>query len=67
MTDYYLLEQLVDKTKELRKAQEDYRKQPGDPRKDKLKMGCWAEKKRREEDVDQLLRQIKSVRPELFV
>jgi hypothetical protein len=66
MTDYYLLTVLVEKTKEMRRAQENYRKQPGDPRTDELKKQYWAEKNRREVDVDRLMTQIKAARPELF-
>ncbi|HEY4288233.1 MAG TPA: hypothetical protein VGN00_14110 [Puia sp.] len=66
MTDYYLLTQLVEKTRKLREAQEAYIKQPGDPKTDQLKKAHWAERKRREEDVDRLLPLIKTARPELF-
>jgi hypothetical protein len=67
MTDYYLLEQLIKKTRVMRTAQDQYRKQPGNPKEDALKNAYLQERKRREEDVDQLLTLLKTQRPEMFV
>ena len=43
----------------MRKAQRDYRKQTGDPRKDAIKQAYYDEQIRREQDFDRALKEAK--------
>jgi hypothetical protein len=63
MTDAYLLEQLVRIGRAMRKAQEDFRKAPGNPKEDKIKSAYLDERVRREIDFDTLLKSIDTIRP----
>lgn len=55
MDEKYILKQVMEKGDAMRKAQREYRKAPGDPRKDPIKKACRAEQTRREEDFDRVM------------
>jgi hypothetical protein len=59
----YLLEQLLKVTRAARKAQKDYYKCPGNPRADPMKSSYLAESKRREQDLDRLLKELEAIHP----
>lgn len=65
MNDTYLLEQLVKVARASRKAQKDYYKCPGNPREDPIKSSYLAESRRREQDLDTMLKEINKVHPVL--
>jgi hypothetical protein len=67
MDPKYLLTQLFSKAAALRKAQKDYYSYHGDLKTDPLKRAYLQESQRREQDLDKLLIQIRTVMPELAV
>jgi hypothetical protein len=57
MDEKYILRQVLTKGNIMRTAQREYRKQPGDPRKDPIKLAYKAEQTRREQDFDIIMKE----------
>lgn len=66
MDPKYLLQQLFSKTASMRKAQKDYYAYKGDLKTDRMKKALYEDARSKEQDVDNIMAQIRKLMPEVF-